>query len=151
METLAKTNGQFEVPSLLDDFFRDRWFDRFTDRLFSRTAYTTPAVNISNHPDHYLLEVAAPGLRKEDFSVTLKDNQLWIAAHPAEESERDANEVSYSLREFRYGRFERSFQLPEDWVEVDQIQANYENGLLRVYLPKSEQAQEQPGRRIEIS
>ena len=95
-----------------------------------------PAVNIKEENDKYLLEMAAPGLKKDDFNINLDNYQLTISSEKKEESEEKKD--SYTRREFMYTSFSRSFTLPKS-VDVDKIKADYKNGILTVTLPKKEE------------
>ncbi|RMG88562.1 MAG: Hsp20/alpha crystallin family protein [Bacteroidetes bacterium] len=108
---------------------------------------TVPAVNIRENEDGFSLEVAAPGLNKEDFSIELNDNVLVISS--SKNTENEVNEDNYTRREFSYEAFQRAFTLPET-VDVTKINAKYENGILVVDLPKKEEAKPQPARTIKV-
>lgn len=150
--TLVKKNGIFATfPSLFEDFFGDnlhklerpsryKWFDRMQ---------ASPAVNVRETADEFSLEVAAPGLQKEDFAVELHDNILTISCQKQAEktTEQPENAPKYTRREFSYMSFKRSFALPEDMVQADKIEAKYENGILHLQLPKR-QVQAQPAKRL---
>lgn len=95
-----------------------------------------PAVNVKDNEKNYEIEVAAPGMKKEDFSITVDNRILTISAEVKEEKE--VKEDKYSRREFVSGSFSRSFTLPEN-VDENNIQANYENGILKVVVPKAQE------------
>lgn len=84
------------------------------------------------------MSIAAPGLKKEDFKLALNHNVLTISSEQSSEKE-DKEEGKYTRKEYNYSSFSRSFTIPET-VEVDQIDAKYENGELRIVLPKKEKA-----------
>ncbi|WP_345254041.1 Hsp20/alpha crystallin family protein [Flaviaesturariibacter amylovorans] len=115
----------------------------------SNSNTTVPAVNIRETDDHFEVEVAAPGMRKEDFQVELEDNRLTIRSERKQEAEH-TDEPRYSRREFSYASFQRTLQLPKEVVDVDRIEARYENGLLHLLVPKREEVKKRPPRRIEI-
>jgi HSP20 family protein len=95
----------------------------------------TPAVNVSEDDDEYTIEVAIPGMDKEDFNVSVNEGILTISADAAiDEEEEDDN--GYTYREYNYNSFSRSFELPEDAVE-EGIEANYEDGELIISIPKT--------------
>lgn len=96
---------------------------------------TMPAVNVIEHEANYLMEVAAPGMKKEDFNVEVKEGMIIINAHSKRETE--TKEENFTRREFSYTNFTRSFRLPEN-VKADNIVANYEDGVLSIQLPKKE-------------
>ena len=129
-------------------------FDRVFDDFFkaNRPNYQgfnqKPLVNVVESADDFKLEVAAPGLKREDFKVSIEKDQLLISAKVEQHTED--NNGKYSRREFNYGTFQRSFYLPET-VEADAIVANYENGILSVTLPKKEEEKEKGPRMVEIA
>jgi HSP20 family protein len=126
---LAKRGEMF--PSVFDDFFRP-WNDWFRNE---RTM-TVPAVNVTESTDDYQISLAAPGLKKSDFNIDVEGNMLRISCEK-EESREDKDE-RYTRSEYNYSSFSRSFTLPEE-VMKDNIEAVYEDGVLRLTLPKSEQ------------
>ncbi len=149
--TLLKSNGSRmnSFPMLFDDIFNRDLFNWGTNN-FSGTNTTIPAVNIKETPEHYQVEVAAPGMSKEDFKVELDGNQLTISSEKRNETE-DREDNRFTRREFSYQSFERSFTLHKDVVDLDKIEAKYENGLLNLIIPKKEEAKQKPPKRIMIS
>jgi HSP20 family protein len=131
-------------------------FSSFFDDFFTRDLYNgnlrgsnLPAVNISEDKDNFEVEVAAPGLKKEDFNVNLENHLLTISAeHKEENEEKEGKKIN--RREFSYTSFNRSFNLPES-VEANNINAKYKDGVLKLTLPKKEEAKKQPPKHIEIS
>jgi HSP20 family protein len=122
----------------------DRVFEDFT-RSTGLTRFQ-PSVDILEQNGEYEIDVNAPGMKKDDFDVSVNENTLRIQGERSWEEED--NKKNYHLKESGYGKFERSFRLPND-VDPDQIKAEYENGVLKLHLPKSEEQQSQ--KRIEIS
>jgi HSP20 family protein len=111
--------------------------DEFMGDTLPRTTGLTknvPAVNILETDNEYMLQVAAPGLRKEDFELHVEQKRLSISAHANEPQ----NEGKYARREFGYHSFKRVFALP-DFVNLDDIQASYEEGILKISIPKREE------------
>lgn len=149
--TLVKRNGNIlnPLPMLFDDFFNRDLFNWRTSN-FSDTNTSIPAVNIKETPDHYEVEVAAPGMTKNDFKVELDGNTLTISSEKTEQKEDNENE-RYSRKEFSYQSFLRTFTLQKEVMDVDKIVAKYENGLLHLVIPKKEEAKQKPARRIQIS
>lgn len=147
MGTLVKNNGSFfpSVPSLFDDFFTR---DLFNTSFVKRTEDTLPLVNIRENEDRYELEVAAPGMDKEDFSVEISNNVLVINANRTKHIE-DKGE-NYTRKEFNYQQFQRSFRLPESIVDEDNVAAKYNDGILHIILPKKEKEIINTAKRIEI-
>lgn len=98
---------------------------------------TVPAVNIIENNDSFVLEMAAPGLKKTDFHINVEKDVLTISSEQKEE--KDEKDDNYARREFYYNSFSRSFTLPET-IDVEKIKADYKNGILHVHLPKKEDA-----------
>lgn len=146
--SITKWNNNAGMTNLFDDFFsRDLWNWGLANS--SSTNTTLPAVNIRETAEHFDVEMAAPGMNKEDFRVELEGNQLRISSEKqAENASREGER--YTRREFSYQSFQRSFTLPKDVVDVDQIHAKYENGVLHLLIPKKEEAKQKPPRMIEI-
>ena len=137
------------MPVIFNDLFtRDLWNWGLSNN--SATNTTIPAVNMSETPDRFDVEVAAPGMKKEDFRVELDGNMLTISSERKNEWENKEDQ-RYTRREFSYQSFQRSFQLPAQVVDSDRIEAKYENGLLRLMIPKKEEAKQKPPRMIQIS
>jgi HSP20 family protein len=145
-----KRNGNSfsTLPSLLDDFFSRELFN-WGNSNFSSTSTTVPSVNIKETADNYEVEVAAPGMEKKDFKVTLDGNLLTISS--AKQQSQEKKEDNYTRREFSYQSFQRSFELPKNVVDDDKINARYENGLLHLTIPKREEAKQKAPRTIEIA
>lgn len=146
----AKRNGnRFPVFSpLFDDFFGRELFN-WGNNNYSSTSTTMPSVNIRETGDNFEVEVAAPGMDKKDFQITLDGNLLTISSSKQQSSEE--TEDRYTRREFSYQSFQRSFQLPKDVVDQENINARYENGLLCLTIPKKEEAKKQAPKMIEIA
>ncbi len=131
--TLVKlTDRFFPTQSIFDTFFNRELMDcNYNERKES----TPPAVNILSNKDDYSIEVAAPGLKKEDFKIDLTENNLTISSE-RKDSKEDKNK-GYSRREFHYSKFSRSFTLPENDIKRDEISAKYTDGILTVVIPKN--------------
>jgi HSP20 family protein len=136
------------VPRLFDDFFTRDVFD-WGNRNFSTTSTTIPAVNILEDNDGFTVEMAAPGMNKKDFEITLENETLTVSSELKNERELKEDE-RYTRREFSYQSFHRSFHLPKSVVDETKIKAKYEDGMLRILIPKREEAKALPPRRIEI-
>lgn len=146
--SLTKWNNSNTMTNLFDDFFtRDLLNWGLANN--STTNTTIPAVNIKETGDAFEVEMAAPGMRKEDFRVELDGNQLTIGSEFENRDDMKEGE-RYTRREFSYQSFQRSFTLPKNVVDIDQIEARYENGVLRLLIPKREEARQKPPRMIEI-
>jgi len=142
-------NDLWNTPTLFNDFFnRDLW--DWGMRNNSTTNTSIPAVNIRETAEAFEVEVAAPGMNKDDFRIELDNNVLTISSE--RESRNDEKEGErYARREFSYQSFQRTFHLSKDVVDADKIQAKYENGLLRLIIPKREEAKQRPPKTIKIS
>jgi HSP20 family protein len=116
----------------------------------STTNTTLPSVNIRETNDNFVVEMAAPGMTKEDFKIELDGNLLTISSEKEDRNEMKEGE-RYTRQEFSYQSFQRSFQLPKDVVDADKIQARYESGVLNLVIPKKEHAKQKPPRMIEIA
>src|SRR5215216_3080389 len=126
------------MNNLFDDFFtRDLW--NWGNNSNSSTNTTIPAVNISETNENFEVEMAAPGMTKDDFRVELDGNLLTISSEKKDQKEEKEGE-KYSRREFSYQSFQRSFQLQKDVVDADKIEAKYQNGVLHLVIPKKEEA-----------
>ncbi|RDI13271.1 Hsp20/alpha crystallin family protein [Flavobacterium sp. AG291] len=148
---LIKRNGS-QLPGFQRLFFDDifgRELFNWENNNFSSTSTTLPSVNIKETADSYEVEVAAPGMEKSDFNITLDGNLLTISS--VREHKQTTQQENFTRREFSYQSFQRSFELPKDVVDEEHITASYENGLLLLTVPKKEEAKQKPPRMIEIS
>ena len=143
MSTLVRTH--FANPKLYNGFFGKEAMNEF---FAPASTGTIPAVNVLENKEGFKIEVAVPGLEKSDFKLKLEKNQLTISAQK-EQKEEETNE-KYSRREFKYSSFQRTFTLPNS-VDGEKITASYADGILKVELPKREEAIEKPLREIEIA
>ena len=136
---LVKWNNMIDRPitSLIDNFFGRDISDYLVDWKGAQ-----PAVNILETKDDYRVEVAVPGMTKEDFDVKL-DNDVLVITGKKEESKED-KKGNYMRREFSYSSFQRSFHLPAGAVDSEKVEANYKDGILLVTVPKKEQAKVEP-------
>ncbi len=146
---LARRNELFpSFPKLFGDFF-DKELTDWSNSNFSPTNTTLPAVNIKDEEDKFVVEVAVPGMNKKDFKIDLNDNMLTISSEKEHKNESD--DESYTRREYSYQSFTRTFTLPDNIVDADKISAKYENGELKITVPKKEEAKPKPPREIKIS
>ena len=145
--TLARRNTMF-LPSFWDNFLSKDLTD-WGSSNYSNTDTTLPAVNVKESDESFEIEVAAPGMNKEDFTVNLENNVLTISSEKREEKKHEEN-GRYTRREFSYQSFQRSFTIPENLVEGDKISARYCDGLLCINLPKKEEVKPKPAREITV-
>ena len=152
MKTLVKSNGNLfpSVPSLLNDFFTDDWFDSSLSNWRSSGA-TLPAVNVRETNDDFQIEVAAPGMKRGDFKVELDNNVLTVSSQKEDNREEKHSNGTYTRREFSYQAFQRSFTLPDSKVEGDNITAKYVDGILHITVPKKEEARVKPAKQIAVA
>ncbi len=130
MMPIRKYNNQNWLPSIFNDFFDNDWM--------VKANATAPAINVIENEKDYKVEVAAPGMTKDDFNIHLgDDNELVITMEKKNESkEEDKENKKYLRREFSYSKFQQAFVLPDD-VEKDKISASVSDGVLTIELPKS--------------
>lgn len=148
--TLKKNGG---LPSLFSDFFGTslidkNFFDLDSDLFTSRLGINVPTANITETPKEYKLELAAPGLERKDFNVEVDNHTLTISAE--KEEEKKEKEGEYSRREYSFNSFSRSFTLPEN-VKDANIDARYENGVLKVSIPKVKETPLKQAHKIAVS
>ena len=139
-----KNNSMPVVPTFFDTLFGKDFFDY----NFNNTIATLPAANIKETKDNFVLELAAPGMKKSDFKIEINNNMLNISCE--KESNTEENSEGFTRKEFNYHSFSRSFNLPQT-INKDNITAVYSEGLLNISIPKREEAKEKPARLIDIS
>ena len=132
------------VPSYFDGLLNDNWLSDFG--FDNRKC--TPAVNVIENNDDFRIEVAAPGLSKNDFHINVENKVLTISSE--KENKVEQNDGNYVRKEFSYNTFTRSFSLP-DSVAEEKILATYNAGVLSIEIPKREEAKVKPAREIKIS
>lgn len=126
-----------KLPVFFDDFFKpwNEWFDNGST-IFNRML-TVPAVNVTETKENFMVTLAVPGMKKEDFDIRMDGNMLTISCEKEETKEEKVME--FNRKEYNYSSFSRSFTLPEE-VMKEKIDAVYENGELKLMLPKTEKA-----------
>ncbi len=128
------------LPDIFNDFFDNDWM--------VRTNATAPAINVLENENNYEIEVAAPGMKKEDFKVHIDENgNLAIEMEKKVEDKEEKKHGHYLRREFSYSKFQQTMVLPDD-VEKDKISAKVENGVLNVIIPKIEKAKPEDTKRV---
>jgi HSP20 family protein len=155
MSTILRRDGLFPAPSLapsfdllVDDFF-NRDLLGYNDRNFPAIGSRIPSANIEETPKSFKIELAAPGLRKEDFNVELKNNILTIASEKEESSEEKDEEGRIRRKEFNFSSFQRSFTLPETANE-EKIEATYKDGILHLEVAKKHTDSPKSAKKIDI-
>jgi len=131
------------LPSIFNDFFDNDWM--------VKANATAPAINVFETEKEYKVELAAPGMTKEDFNVHIdEENNLVISMEKKTENKEEKKEGRYLRREFSYSKFQQTMILPDD-VDKEKISAQVENGVLNIDLPKfSEQEKEKANRFIDV-
>ncbi len=151
MSIVKSNNGRvsnYSIPSILDDIFNREAFNWGNN--FANSGNNLPAVNIKENAGNFLVEMAAPGMEKKDFKIELDGHTLSISSEKQNETEQTEEEI-YNRKEFNYQSFYRTFHLPKNVVDSDKIKARYENGILKLEIPKREVAKQKPFRLIDIS
>ncbi len=138
---LVRFNHYPAFNDLMDNFEKN-FFGKMTE-----AAGDVPAVNIKDEKDKYVIEFAAPGMKKNDFKIDLDNFVLTVSSE--RKSEKEEKESNYTRREFEYSSFSRSFTLPRT-VNLDKIKADYADGILAIAVPKKEEEMKLT-RQIEIS
>jgi len=132
-QALAKLSER--MPSVFDDFFKP-WNEWFDNDLTGR-AMKMPPVNITEQKEEYMVSLAAPGLKKEDFKIAVDGNMLTISSE--KEENKEEKDKKFTRKEYSYSSFSRSFTLPEE-INQGKIEAKYEDGVLKISLPRKEGA-----------
>ena len=148
MKLIRRSNGLFpSAPSFFDDFVTKGVFD-LSNGINNSNELSIPAVNVKENENAFEVEVAAPGLQKNDFKIELENDVLTISSE--KEIDSESNEGGYTRKEFGYSSFKRTFSLPENIVDGGKVEAKYINGILHIALPKKEEAKPKPVRAIEV-
>jgi len=127
------------------EFFNDL-FENMPASEFRKN--TLPGVNILENEEMYKLELAAPGLVKDDFKISIENDVLTVSTE--KKSEETEKTEKYTRKEFSYSSFRRSFTLPE-LVDIEKIGATYDNGIMSIALPKKEEAKPKAPREIKVN
>jgi len=140
---LARMNRNY-VPAYWDDFFNDHVFN---NNSHTQRKNFAPAVNIIEANNEFIIEVAVPGLNRNDFNIEVEDDVLTISS--VEKEKKEEKMPNYTRREFNLSSFKRSFQLPET-IDQDQIQASHKEGVLSITLVKKEEVVQNAPKQIEV-
>ncbi len=143
-QALAKISER--MPSVFDDFFKpwNEWFDN--GNLLGRNM-NVPAVNITEQSNEYLVSLAVPGMKKDDFNIDVDGNMLTISSE--KEETKEEKEKKFTRKEYNYSSFSRSFTLPEE-INKEKIEAKYEEGVLKLLLPRREEAKKTSAKHIAV-
>lgn len=147
MSTLIKRNG-LTFPTLVNDLLDTNILDFNGDVFNWPTAKNIPSVNVTETPKEFKIEMAAPGLERKDFHVEVENGMLTIKSEKQEEKEEKGK--NFIRKEYSFNQFCRSFQVPEN-ILAEKIDAKYENGILKVALPKKEVTVSNPKKEIKVS
>ena len=137
---IVKYNNKNVFPSLMNEFLNDD----FGMNLFNR-GNSLPSVNSIENNDSFEIDLAVPGMKKDDFIIELNDKVLVISSEKS-----SINNENMRLNEFDYSSFQRSFRVP-DSVDLDKIKATYKNGILKIKLTKKKDSITKPNRLIDIT
>lgn len=140
MMPMRRMNDQNWLPSVFNDFFDNDWMQKANA--------TAPSINVIEDKDSYKVEVAAPGMTKEDFHIHIgEDNELVINMEKKSQDQEENKEKKYLRREFSYSQFEQSLILPEN-VEKERISAGVTDGVLTITLPKMTPEEKKQSQRV---
>ncbi len=145
---LVKFNPFGPGRNFFNDFADDFFNTNISNFIGSDFLASNPSVNVVESDNNFKIEIAAPGLEKKDFKLSVDKEQLFIES--SKEESKGVKEEKFTRREFNYTSFKRSFQLPEN-VDTNNIGAKYENGVLNITLPKVEKAIVEAKHTIKIS
>lgn len=136
-------------PSLIDRFLEGNLMD-WNLSNFAELDSTLPAVNVRENDNEIFIDLAAPGMKKSDFNVNYDSGRLMISCEKKDEkTDKDGDRVT--RREFNYQSFQRSFNIPENMVDADKINAKYSDGILHLSLPRRDEVKPKPSKEIKIS
>ena len=140
----ALTKVSERMPYVFDDFFKpwNEWFDNGWSRSMK-----VPAVNITEEKGQFMVSLAAPGLKKEDFKIDVDGNMLTISSE--KEESKEEKDKKFTRKEYNYSSFSRSFTLPEE-INQEKIEAKYEDGVLQIVLPRREEVKRTAAKKIAV-
>lgn len=118
------------LPNIIDELLKDDLIGGRTERPLR---FSAPAVNVLEGENGYNIEIAAPGLEKDELKITVENKLLTISSK--KEEVKSESKLTFLKKEFGYSSFSRSFELPEN-AEVDKIEASHKNGILTISVPK---------------
>ena len=128
------------LPDVFNDLFDNNWM--------VKSSATAPAINVIETESEYKVEVAAPGMTKEDFNIRIdEDNQLVVSMVKKQENKEENKESRYLRREFSYTKFQQTMYLPDNVVK-DKIGAAMDNGVLTINIPKRSPEEEKKAQRV---
>jgi HSP20 family protein len=128
-------NNIFTLKSGMDRLFDNLFMDR--SNIFTRYPELAPAANVKENDDEFVISAEVPGMKKDDIKITFENNHLTISGE--KKSNEEIKEENFHQLECRYGKFSRTIVVPAG-VKSDKIEADYEQGILTIHLPKDEDA-----------
>ncbi|MDD3688032.1 MAG: Hsp20/alpha crystallin family protein [Bacteroidales bacterium] len=128
---LVKRNTNGYLPNIFDAFFND------ANIAENSVVFTRPDFNVYETDKEFVVEAAVPGMEKKDFNIEVNDNILEISSQ--KEMKEESKDQKYYYKGFCYGSFKKSYSLPEN-IDKEKIAANYDNGILKVVIPKDKEA-----------
>lgn len=146
-KTLIRTGDL--MPSVFNDFFKpwNNWFDMNNGGSLWGNMLTIPAVNIVEDKNDFRISLAVPGMKKDDFKIDVEGDMLTISAETKEEKEE--KEKKYTRKEYSYSSFSRTFTIPQG-TKTDKIDARYEDGVLNLIIPKTEETKKLEAKHIAV-
>ncbi|MGC1241506.1 MAG: Hsp20/alpha crystallin family protein [Chryseosolibacter sp.] len=149
-------NALLKPSSRLSRIFTDWLPESLADRDFfdieprsSKLGVNVPSANIHETAKEFVIEMAAPGLQRNDFQIELEEGALTISVEKEEETEEKKAENGFTRREYSYSSFSRCFTLPEN-IREGAIEAKYDNGILKVTIPKEKESSGKPAQNIQV-
>jgi HSP20 family protein len=143
-QALSKTKGN--MPVVFDDFFKP-WNEWFENGSFWGRTLNIPAVNITENKDDFQVSLAVPGMKKDDFKIDVDGSMLTISSE--KEESKEEKDKKFTRKEYNYSSFSRSFTLPEE-INQERIEASYEDGVLKIVLPRKEEAKKFTAKHIAV-
>lgn len=147
MGTQALTKTSERMPAFFEDFFKpwNEWFDNGGSAW--NHVSSIPPVNITENKEDYLVSLAVPGMKKDDFKIDVDGNMMTISSEKGETKEE--KDKRFTRKEYNYSSFSRSFTLPDE-INKEKIEAKYEDGVLKLILPKKEEAKKSSAKQIAV-
>jgi HSP20 family protein len=146
MGTQALAKATERMPAVFDDFFKP-WNEWFDNSGFTGRTMNVPAVNITENKDDYMVSLAVPGMKKDDFKIDVEGNMLTISSE--KEESKEEKDKKFTRKEYSYSSFSRSFTLPEE-INKEKIEAKYEDGVLKIALPRKDEAKKLSAKHIAV-
>lgn len=135
-----------KMPTVFDDYFKP-WNELFDGGGLWGKTMNIPAVNITEHKDQYMVSLAVPGMKKDDFKIDVDGNLLTISSE--KEENKEEKEKKFTRKEYNYSSFSRCFTLPEE-INKEKIEAKYEDGVLKISMPRIAEAKKLTAKHIAV-